>query len=64
MISVVEEAAAEGRRVARAGQGDHLSRERRSAVFARMRLIRIDYKDVKNLRYFVTERGKIVPSPY
>lgn len=46
-----------------------VKRKRRRRVFRRRRVcrfcadssLRIDYKDSKMLRYFLTERGKIIP---
>lgn len=46
-----------------------VKRKRRRRVFRRRRVcrfcadssLRIDYKDAKMLRYFLTERGKIIP---
>ena len=34
---------------------------RKVCRFCADKSLRIDYKDAKNLRYFITERGKIVP---
>ena len=38
------------------------SRRRKSCPFANKSAPRIDYKDVKLLQRFISERGKIVPS--
>ncbi len=51
-----------GRPQGRHGGGARRTFQRKKACrFCLNAANKIDYKDVKNLRYFVTERGKIVP---
>lgn len=46
------------------GRGDYRrrgGRRRRVCRFCADKTIKIDYKDPQGIRYFITERGKIVP---
>lgn len=45
-----------------ASAGDSpFAKKRKSCPFTLMKAETIDYKDVENLRLFITERGKILP---
>jgi len=45
----------------RRGSGGGGSRRRRVCKFCADTTQKIDYKDAQSIRYFITERGKIVP---
>ena len=51
-----------GPTVTRAGSGRPRFRRRKSCPFSGPNAPKIDYKDVKLLQRYVSERGKIVPS--
>jgi small subunit ribosomal protein S18 len=57
-----DEAGIAGRRVAAGGARRPFYRRRKSCPFSGPNAPRIDYKDVRLLSRFLSERGKIVPS--
>lgn len=36
-------------------------KKRRGCPFGAAKIIKVDYKDIENLKKFITERGKILP---